>query len=276
MRRGDVRAPPRGAAWLAVAAACLVVGALLVVPAVAIFSVAFSRGAAAFARAISHPDTLAALRLTAAVTAIAVPLNTVVGVAIAWAIARRTFRGKALLVALVDVPFAVSPVVAGMLLVVLFGARGPLGGWLVDHGLRVVFTPLGITLATVFVTSPFVARELAPVLVAVGTAEETAARALGAGPLETFWRVTLPNVRWGLLHGVIVCTARAVGEFGAVSVVSGHVRGRTNTVPLHVEVLYNDYDQTGAFAVASLLAAVGLFGLAAKKLAERRAEEALA
>src|SRR6185369_13716290 len=204
------------------------------------------------------PDTLAALRLTLLVVVISVPLNVAFGLAAAWAIARFEFRGKNVLITLIDLPFAVSPVISGMLYVLLFGAQGFFGPFLVDHGVKVIFAVPGIVLATTFVTSPFVARELIPFMQAQGADEEEAALVLGASGLQTFWRVTLPNARWGLLYGVVLCTARAMGEFGAVSVVSGHIRGSTNTLPLHVEVLYNEYHFSAAFAVASLLALLAL------------------
>lgn len=261
---------PEGAAWILVAITVAFLTLFLVVPVVAVFAVAFSRGVAGFVRAVSTPETAAALRLTAATALVAVPLNTLFGVVAAWTVTKYRFRGKTLLLTLMDLPFAVSPVVAGLMFVLLFGARSTLGAWLGDHGVRVLFAFPGIALATLFVTFPFVARELVPLMEALGSEEEIAASSLGASSWQIFWRVTLPNIRWGLFYGVIVCTARALGEFGAVSVVSGHIRGETNTVPLHVEILFNEYDQAGAFAVASLLTLVGLAALVAKKLVEWR------
>ncbi len=269
-----LRRPEGAARWFVLAAVVLAL-VFLVVPLVAVFAVAFSKGAPAFLRAISSADTLSAVKLTLLAVGISVPLNTVFGVAAAWAITKHDFRGKALLITLIDVPFAVSPVVAGIVFVFLFGANGLLGPWLMAHDLRVVFAPPGIILATVFVTFPFVARELIPLMESIGRDEELAAVSLGAGGWAVFSRVTLPNIRWGLFYGVVVCTARALGEFGAVSVVSGHVRGVTNTVPLHVEILYNEYDQAGAFAVASLLGTVGVIALIVKKVIERRLEKEL-
>ena len=212
-----------------------------------------------------------AIKLTLLTTVIAVPLNLVFGVAAAWAIAKFEFPGKQVLITLIDLPFSVSPVVAGLIYVLLFGAQGWLGPWLAAHDVKIIFAVPGIVLATVFVTFPFVARELIPLMQAQGTDEEQAARVLGASGWQTFWRVTLPNVKWGLLYGVILCTARAMGEFGAVSVVSGHIRGETNTIPLHVEILYNEYNFVGAFACASLLALTALLTLGLKSLVEWRA-----
>jgi sulfate transport system permease protein len=269
-----LRRPEGAARWFVLAAVVLAL-VFLVVPLIAVFAVAFSKGAPAFVRAISSADTLSAVKLTLLAVGVSVPLNTLFGVAAAWAITKHDFRGKALLITLIDVPFAVSPVVAGIVFVFLFGANGLLGPWLMAHDLRVVFAPPGIILATVFVTFPFVARELIPLMESIGRDEELAAVSLGAGGWAVFSRVTLPNIRWGLFYGVVVCTARALGEFGAVSVVSGHVRGVTNTVPLHVEILYNEYDQAGAFAVASLLGTVGVIALIVKKVIERRLEKEL-
>jgi sulfate transport system permease protein len=221
--------------------------------------------------AVSTPDTLAAVRLTLLAAAIAVPLNVFFGIAAAWAIAKHDFRGKGLLITLIDLPFSVSPVIAGLVFVLLFGAQGWLGAWLIDRDLKIVFAVPGIVLATIFVTVPFVARELIPHMQAQGREEEEAAIVLGATGWQTFWRVTLPNVKWALLYGVILCNARAMGEFGAVSVVSGHIRGQTNTVPLQVEILYNEYSYVAAFAVASLLAFLALVTLVVKTIVEWRA-----
>lgn len=242
----------------------------LVLPLVAVFAQALEKGFAAYLAALREPDARAATRLTLLTAAIAVPLNLVFGLAASWAIAKFEFPGKGTLLTLIDLPFAVSPVISGMIFVLLFGRQGLLGPWLGAHDLRVIFAVPGIVLATVFVTFPFVARELIPVMEALGSEEEEAARVLGAGGWQIFFRVTLPNVKWGVLYGVILCNARAMGEFGAVSVVSGHIRGLTNTIPLHVEILYNEYNFQAAFAVASLLAFLALVTLLAKSLVEWR------
>jgi sulfate transport system permease protein len=240
----------------------------LVVPLGAVFTEALQKGWAAYVNAVMEPMALSALWLTALTAAIAVPLNLVFGVAAAWAIAKFEFPGKNALITLIDLPFAVSPVIAGMIFILLFGRQGYLGPWLQAHDLKIVFAVPGLVLATIFVTFPFVARELIPVMQAAGTEEEEAARVLGAGGWTTFYRVTLPSVKWGLLFGVILCNARALGEFGAVSVVSGHIRGKTNTLPLHVEILYNEYNFQAAFAVASLLTFVAIVTLVAKSIIE--------
>lgn len=246
----------------------------LFLPVVAVFAEAFRGGVAAYWAAITTDDTLSALRLTLLVVIVAVPLNVVFGLAAAWAIARFDFRGKSVLVTLIDLPFAVSPVIAGMLYVLLFGARGLWGPLLIRHGIHVIFAAPGIALATTFVTFPYVARELVPLMQSRGPEEEEAALVLGAGSWQMFYRVTLPNVRWALLYGVVLAVARAMGEFGAVSVVSGHIRGETNTVPLHVEVLYNEYRFSAAFSVASILVVLALVTLVAKRLLERKAHGA--
>lgn len=243
-------------------------GVFLVVPLAAVFHQAFEKGLGAYFNALKDPTALAAIRLTLIAAAIAVPLNLVFGIAASWAIAKFEFRGKNLLLTLIDLPFAVSPVISGMIFVLLFGRHGWLGPWLQAHNLKIIFAVPGIVLATVFVTFPFVAREMIPLMQAQGTDEEQAAVVLGANGWQTFWRVTLPNVKWGLLYGVILCNARAMGEFGAVSVVSGHIRGLTNTLPLHVEIMYNEYDFAGAFAVASLLTFLALVTLVLKSLVE--------
>lgn len=250
------------------AAALGILVLFLVLPLVLVLAEALARGLDAYAGALATADTLAALRLTLLVAAIAVPLNMVFGLAASWAIAKFDFPGKSLLVSLIDLPFSVSPVISGLIYVLLFGAQGWFGPWLAAHGLKVVFAVPGIVLATIFVTFPFVARELIPLMQEQGREAEEAAVSLGAGGLRTFWSVTLPNVKWGLLYGVLLCNARAMGEFGAVSVVSGHIRGLTNTLPLHVEILYNEYDFVAAFAVASLLAALALVTLAVKSAVE--------
>ena len=259
-----------GVGWLLLALAVLILLGLVIVPLVSVFSMAFAKGLAPFFEAVQHPDTLSAIKLTLITAAVSVPLNTVFGVTAAWAITKFEFRGKALLISLIDLPFSVSPVVAGLLFVLLFGSRGLAGPFLSEHDLHIVYATPGVIIATVFITFPFVARELIPLMQAQGAEEELAAITLGAGGLSTFWRVTLPNIKWGILYGVVLCTARAMGEFGAVSVVSGHVRGMTNTLPLHVEILYNEYDQVGAFSVASLLTLVSLIALVIKKVVERQ------
>ncbi len=242
----------------------------LVLPLTVVFAQALQKGAGYFLEAIREPDDLAAIRITLLTVAIVVPFNVDFGVAAAWAIAKFRFSGKSILTTLIDLPFAVSPVIAGLIYVLVFGAQGWLGPWLIAHDLRVIFAVPGIVLATAFVTCPFVARELIPLMQAQGTDEELSAVTLGANGWQTFWRVTLPNIKWGLLYGVILCNARAMGEFGAVSVVSGHIRGETNTMPLHVEILYNEYNIVGAFAVASLLALLALATLVAKSIVEWR------
>jgi sulfate/thiosulfate transport system permease protein len=248
----------------------------LVVPLAAVFAEALQKGWTAYMKAVTEPVALSALWLTLLTAGIAVPLNLVFGVAAAWAIAKFDFPGKNALITLIDLPFAVSPVISGMIFILLFGRLGYLGPWLQAHDLKIVFAVPGLALATIFVTFPFVARELIPVMQAAGTEEEEAARVLGAGGWATFWRVTLPSVKWGLLFGVVLCNARAMGEFGAVSVVSGHIRGKTNTLPLHVEILYNEYNFQAAFAVASLLTFLALVTLVLKSFIEwrssRRAE----
>jgi len=245
-------------------------GLFLVVPLVSVFSEALAKGARLYLSAVTEPDALAAIRLTLLTAAISVPLNAIFGLAAAWAITKFQFRGKNLLLTLIDLPFAVSPVISGLIFILLFGAHGVCGPWLSAHNIHLVFAVPGIILATIFVTFPFVARELIPVMQSTGTDQEEAALVLGAGGWQTFFRVTLPSVKWGLLYGVILCNARAMGEFGAVSVVSGHIRGVTDTIPLHVEVLYNDYNFVAAFAVASLLAFLALVTLAAKAYIEFR------
>jgi sulfate/thiosulfate transport system permease protein len=256
--------------WLLTGLALAFLGLFLVVPLVAVFVHAMARGVAVYWAAISDPAALAATRLTLLTAAIAVPLNVLFGLTASWTIAKFDFRGKRLLITLIDLPFSVSPVISGMIFVLLFGARGLFGPWLAAHDLKIIFAVPGMVLATLFVTFPFVARELIPLMQAQGTDEEEAAVTLGASGWQTFWRVTLPNVRWGLLYGVILCNARAMGEFGAVSVVSGHIRGITNTLPLHVEILYNEYQFAGAFAVASLLSLLALVTLVGKKAIERK------
>jgi sulfate transport system permease protein len=266
----DPTRDPAFARWLLTVLALGFIALFLVLPLVAVFVEAFRRGAGAYLAAVSHRDAVSAIQLTLLVAAIAVPLNLAFGVAAAWAIAKFEFWGKSLLITLIDLPFSVSPVVSGLVYVLLYGAYGWFGPALQEMGIKVIFTVTGLVLATVFVTFPFVARELIPLMQEQGTDEEEAAITLGASGWTAFWRVTLPNVKWGLLYGVLLCNARAMGEFGAVSVVSGHIRGQTNTMPLHIEILYNEYNFVGAFAVASLLAILALVTLAAKSLLEWR------
>lgn len=247
----------------------------LILPLATVFTEALRKGFDAYWAALQEPDAWSAIRLTLLTAAIAVPLNLVFGIAAAWAIAKYEFRGKAFLTTLVDLPFSVSPVVAGLIYVLMFGAQGWFGPWLQTHDIKIIFAVPGIILATVFVTFPFIARELIPLMQAQGNDEEQAAVVLGATGWQTFWYVTLPNIKWGLIYGVILCNARAMGEFGAVSVVSGHIRGQTNTMPLHVEILYNEYQSAAAFAVASLLALLALVTLALKSVVEWRHARAL-
>ncbi|MGI4814036.1 MAG: sulfate ABC transporter permease subunit CysW [Janthinobacterium lividum] len=253
-----------------IAIALIFLAAFLVVPLVAVFYEALSKGVATYFEAFADPDAWSAIKLTLIVAVIAVPLNVVFGLCASWAIAKFEFIGKSLLTTLIDLPFSVSPVVSGLLYVLVFGAQGWFGPWLEAHNVQIIFAVPGIVLATIFVTFPFVARELIPLMQAQGAEEEEAARVLGASGWQIFRKVTLPNVRWGLMYGVILCNARAMGEFGAVSVVSGHIRGLTNTIPLHVEILYNEYNFAAAFAVASLLALLALVTLGLKLLAERK------
>ncbi|MDP1873300.1 sulfate ABC transporter permease subunit CysW [Phenylobacterium sp.] len=263
------RRPSPGSLAL-ITGALVVLGLIVVLPLIMVFHEAFRLGAGAYIAALKEPDAWAAMHLTMLVAAIAVPLNAVFGLAAAWAIAKFEFRGRSLLITLIDLPFSISPVVSGLVWVLLFGANGWFGPLLQDLGIRVIFNITGVVLATVLVTLPFVARELIPLMEQQGADEETAAITLGAGPWTTFFRVTLPNVKWGLLYGVLLCNARAMGEFGAVSVVSGHIRGLTNTLPLHVEILYNEYDFVGAFAVATVLAGLALVTLGLKSALEWR------
>jgi len=247
-------------------------GLLLIAPLGAVLAQAFAKGAEVYLQGFSNPDTLAAIRLTLLTAAIVVPANTIFGICAAWAIAKFEFRGKSLLITLIDLPFAVSPVIAGLVLIMLFGAHGWFGPWLQERDIAIVFAVPGIVLATIFVTFPYVARELIPLMQQQGSEEEEAAITLGAGAWVTFLRVTLPKIRWGLLYGIILCNARAMGEFGAVSVVSGHIRGMTTTMPLQVEILYNEYNFVGAFAVASLLAMLAIVTLVIKTFVEWRAD----
>ncbi len=269
LRKGHLTEPPI-VRWIVTAMALAFVALFLVVPLAAVFTEALARGWGAYRAAIVEPDALAALRLTLLAAAIAVPLNVAFGVAAGWAIGKFQFPGRHLLMTLIDLPFAVSPVISGLVFVLLFGRRGWLGDWMMRHGMPIVFAVPGIVLATIFVSFPFVAREIIPVMEATGSEEEEAARVLGAGGLQMFFRVTLPNIKWGLLYGAILANARAMGEFGAVSVVSGHIRGVTNTLPLHVEILYNEYNAPAAFAVASLLGCLAIVTLVLKAALERR------
>ena len=261
---------PKLVKWALLGLALLYLGLFLVLPLASVYAQALAAGLGHFFASIVDPDALAAVRLTLVVAAIAVPLNLIFGIAAAWTIAKFDFVGKSVLITLIDLPFSVSPVVSGLIYVLLFGAQGWLGPWLQAHDIKIIFSVSGIVLATIFATFPFVARELIPLMQQQGMEEEETARVLGAGGWQTFWRVTLPNVKWGLLYGVLLCNARAMGEFGAVSVVSGHIRGQTLTMPLHVELLYNEYDFVGAFAVASLLSLLALVTLALKSLFEWR------
>jgi sulfate/thiosulfate transport system permease protein len=256
---------------LLILVALLFLGIFLFVPLAAVFTEAFRKGIAVYFASLVEPDAWSAIKLTILVAAIAVPLNAVFGVAAAWAITKFEFKGKSLLLSLIDLPFAVSPVVSGLIYVLLFGANGLFGSWLAAHNIQIIFAVPGMVLATVFVTFPFVARELIPLMQSQGSEQEHAALSLGASGWQTFWRITIPNIKWGLFYGVILCNARAMGEFGAVSVVSGHIRGETNTLPLHIEVLYNEYNFSAAFACASLLSILGLITLALKTFIEWRA-----
>ncbi len=256
--------------WILIAVALAFLALFLVVPLVVVFVEAFSKGIGLYFHTLADPLTLSAIKLTLIAAGISVPLNCIFGVAAAWAIAKFDFPGKNILITLIDLPFAVSPVIAGLIYVLVFGAQGWFGPWLIDHNIRIIFAVPGIVLATTFVTFPFVARELIPLMQSQGRSEEEAARTLGARGWQTFWRVTLPNIKWGLIYGVILCNARAMGEFGAVSVVSGHIRGVTDTMPLHIQALYDDYNSAGAFAVASVLTFLALVTIALKAWVERK------
>ena len=267
-RPSSTRLP--GIAILLVLASAAVMALLVLLPLFVVFHDAFAKGLGPYLAAIREADALAAIRLTLLVAAISVPLNATFGVAAAWCIAKFEFRGKSVLLTLIDLPFSISPVVSGLVWVLLFGAQGWFGAWLIDHDIKIIFATTGLVLATILVTFPFVARELIPLMQDQGQDEEAAALTLGAGGFTTFWKITIPNIKWALMYGVLLCNARAMGEFGAVSVVSGHIRGLTTTLPLHVEVLYNDYDFVGAFAAASLLASLGLVTLVLKTVLEWR------
>jgi sulfate transport system permease protein len=269
MRPG--RSPTEGPLWLRTGLIMLAlgyVGLMLLLPLATVFMEAFRDGLAPYLEALKEPDTVSAIRLTLLVAAISVPLNLVMGVVMAWAVTKHDFRFKSWLVTFIDLPFSVSPVVSGLIYVLVFGAQGWIGPWLEERGIHVIFAVPGIVLATVFVTFPFVVRQIIPLMESQGRAAEEAAVSLGANGWQTFWHVTLPDIKWALLYGVLLCNARAMGEFGAVSVVSGHIRGETNTMPLHIEVLYDDYNFVGAFAVASLLAGLAIITLIVKSLLE--------
>jgi len=254
--------------YILIAVTVLFLALFLLLPLVAIFMKAFEKGMYVYMASITHPDAVSAIKLTLLVAIISVPLNALFGICAAWAISKYQFKGKNILITLIDIPFAVSPVIAGLVFILLFGSSGLFGEFLFDSGIKIVFALPGIVLATLFVTFPFVARELIPLMQAQGTAEEEASLILGAGGFKTFWRITLPNIKWGLLYGIILCNARAVGEFGAVSVVSGHIRGLTNTMPLHIEILYNEYQFSAAFAVASIMSLIAIMTLIVKNLIE--------
>ncbi|SFA94465.1 sulfate transport system permease protein [Cohnella sp. OV330] len=260
----------RGVRIVLITIALLFVGLVVVLPMLTVIAQSFRKGWETYAEAISDPDAISALRLTLTVAVVAVPLNTLFGAAAAWAITKFKFRGKNLLITLIDLPFGVSPVISGMVYILLFGAQGLIGPWLMEHDYKIVFATPGIILATMFVTFPFVARELIPLMETQGVQDEEAAVSLGAKGWRVFFKVTLPNIKWGLLYGVILCNARAMGEFGAVSVVSGHIRGETNTLPLHIEILYNEYQYTASFAVASLLMALAIVTLIIKGIIEHK------
>ena len=272
---GRAQSEPAAVRWFLITVALVFLTLFLLLPLAAVFSQAFEKGFSVYLEALKEPDTLSSIKLTLITAAVTVPLNLFFGVTAAWAIAKFSFPGKNLLITLIDLPFSVSPVISGLIYVLIFGLQGWIGPWLDAHDIKVVFAVPGIILATIFVTFPFVARELIPLMEAQGKEEEEAALVLGATGLQTFFRVTLPNIKWGIIYGVILCNARAMGEFGAVSVVSGHIRGMTNTVPLHVEILYNEYNYTAAFAVASLLAFLALITLGIKTVAEWKVRQQL-
>jgi sulfate transport system permease protein len=271
--RDNLRTEPRGVRIAVIAIALTFLGVFVVLPLVLVFAEAFSKGIGAYFGALSDPEALSAIRLTLVVAAVSVSINLVFGLMAAWAIAKFEFAGKTFLTTLIDLPFSVSPVISGLVFVLLFGAQGYWGAWLRDHDIQILFAVPGIAIATTFVTFPFVARALIPLMQEQGTQEEEAAISLGASGLQTFFRVTLPNIKWGVLYGVLLCNARAMGEFGAVSVVSGHIRGETNTMPLLVEILYNEYQFVASFAIASLLAMLALITLVAKAFLERQLDE---
>ncbi|GJC30143.1 sulfate ABC transporter permease subunit CysW [Acinetobacter sp. KAM398] len=269
----DATREPTWVRYTLIAIAFIFFLSCLILPLILVFVEALKQGIGVYAQALVHPDTLSAVKLTLLTAAIAVPLNVIFGIAAAWSVAKFNFRGKSILTTLIDMPFSVSPVIAGLMLVLIFGTQGWMGGWLMEHDIKVLYAVPAIVIATIFITVPFVARELIPLMEAQGTEEEEAAIVLGASGWQTFWKVTLPNIKWGLIYGVILCNARAMGEFGAVSVVSGHIRGETNTLPLHVEILYNEYTFSAAFAVSSLLALLAIVTLILKTWVEIRQEK---
>ena len=269
----DATREPTWVRYTLITTALLFFLSCLILPLILVFVEAFKQGVGVYAQALVHPDTLSAVKLTLLTAVIAVPLNVVFGVAAAWCVAIFNFRGKSILTTIIDMPFSVSPVIAGLMLVLIFGTQGWFGSWLMDNDIKILYAVPAIVLATIFITVPFVARELIPLMEAQGTEEEEAAIVLGASGWQTFWKVTLPNIKWGLIYGVILCNARAMGEFGAVSVVSGHIRGETNTLPLHVEILYNEYTFSAAFAVSSLLALLAIVTLVLKTWVELRQEK---
>ncbi|MBU3118851.1 sulfate ABC transporter permease subunit CysW [Acinetobacter soli] len=269
----DATREPKWVRYTLLSIALLFFLSCLILPLILVFVEAFRQGVEVYINALINPDTLSAVKLTLLTAAIAVPLNVIFGVAAAWAVSKFQFAGKSILTTLIDLPFSVSPVIAGLMLVLIFGMQGWFGPWFMDHDIKVLYAVPAIVLATVFITVPFVARELIPLMEAQGTEEEEAAMVLGASGWQTFWKVTLPNIKWGLIYGVILCNARAMGEFGAVSVVSGHIRGETNTLPLHVEILYNEYTFSAAFAVSSLLALLAIVTLILKTWVEVRQEK---
>lgn len=269
----DATREPTWVRYTLIAIAFIFFLSCLILPLILVFVEAFKQGIGVYAQALVHPDSLSAVKLTLLTAAIAVPLNVIFGIAAAWSVAKFNFRGKSILTTLIDMPFSVSPVIAGLMLVLIFGTQGWMGGWLMEHDIKVLYAVPAIVIATIFITVPFVARELIPLMEAQGTEEEEAAIVLGASGWQTFWKVTLPNIKWGLIYGVILCNARAMGEFGAVSVVSGHIRGETNTLPLHVEILYNEYTFSAAFAVSSLLALLAIVTLILKTWVEIRQEK---
>lgn len=266
---------PKWVQWLLITIALAFLGLFLFLPLITVFIQAFAKGVNVYIEAITNPEALSAIKLTILVALIAVPLNAIFGIASAWAITKFHFKGKNLLITLIDLPFAVSPVIAGLVFILLFGSRGFFGEWLFANDIKIVFAVPGIVLATIFVTFPFISRELIPLMQAQGTAEEEASITLGASGWKTFWYVTLPNIKWALLYGMILCNARAIGEFGAVSVVSGHIRGLTNTMPLHIEILYGEYQFAAAFAVASLMSLMAIFTLIIKSFLEWKAKKQL-
>lgn len=268
----NITSEPKWMRWTFISIVLLFIGLFLVLPLIAIFIKAFEKGFDVYIASITDPDALSAIKLTLMIVLIAVPLNTIFGVAAAWAITKFQFKGKNILLTIMDLPFAVSPVIAGLIFILLFSTNGSLGAWLLNHDIKILFALPGIVLATLFVTLPFVARELIPLMEAQGTAEEEAAITLGASGWQMFLKVTLPNIKWGLLYGVILCNARTIGEFGAVSVVSGHIRGLTNTMPLHIEILYNEYQFSAAFAVASLMSIIAVITLITKNIIDGKME----